>query len=89
MVEATGVEFCAYILGPTRVCSVVADVAQRDAPARSAGARRFHTSAQVVQTANVVEEPQILLLKEGGLPLLLSLLALGLRQLGLWFGPVE
>ena len=67
-------------------------MAQRDATARSAGARRLHTFTQIIQTADIIEEPQILLLKEGGLPLLLSLLTLltlRLRKLGLRLSSIE
>ena len=82
MVEAARVKLRADVHRPTGVRPKVADVAQRDAAARRAGAWWLHTPPQVIEATNIVKETQILLLEEVGLTLVLleALLTLGLRQ---------
>ena len=90
MIVAARVELCTYVHRPARVGSEIANVPQRDAAARSARALWLDTPPQVVETANIIKEAQILLLEEAlALLLLCALLTFGLRQLGLRLRPVE
>ena len=82
MIEAARVELSTDVHRPAGVGPEVANVAQRDAAARPAGAWRLHTPPQVIEATNIVKETQILLLEEARLTLVLleALLSLGLRQ---------
>ena len=65
MVEAARVKLGANVLGPTGVSSKVAEMPQRDTAPCRAGARGLDTFAHIVQSADVIEETQVLLLEEG------------------------
>ena len=90
MIEAARVELSADVHRPAGVGPEVANVAQRDAAARRARARRFDTFPQIIKATDIIKETQVLLLKETlALLLLCVLLGLGFRQLRLRLCPVE